>query len=137
MYNDATNYIVDRMRPMFRFNFSLNVANAVVVARELNYTKLHLKVLANPYDTIKVRTDAILRQLVLLTGQSIDTTILLRHLPGQKNIIEYYTESIRDTVGYIPGRSIRRITGDTLVAGMADTVYHSKVIPNSAQIPRQ
>jgi len=107
-----------------------------VRGRELNYTKLHLKVLANPFDTIKVRTNAI-RQATLIRGQSIDTMILLRHLPNQQNIIDYYTESIRDTVGFIPGTYIRRIIKDTLQTGMADTIYHNKIITNSSLMPRQ
>lgn len=138
VYNNQTNYVIDNTQPLFKFNYSTNVSNAVVRGRELNYTKLHLKVLVNPFDTIKVRTTAI-RQVTLLKGQSIDTTILVRHLPNQQNIIEYYTESIRDTIGFIPGpgTSIRRIYRDTLQTGMADTIYHSKTIPNSSLIPRQ
>ncbi len=136
VYNSQTNYVIDNSQPLFKFNYSTNVSSAIVRGRELNYTKLHLKVLANPFDTIKVRTNAI-RQITLLIGQTIDTTILVRHLPNQQNVIEYYTESIRDTVSFIPGTSIRRITRDTLQTGMADTIYHNKTIPNSSQIPRQ
>ena len=136
VYNSQTNYVIDNTQPLFKFNYSTNVTNAVVRGRELNYIKLHLKVLTNPFDTIKVRTTAI-RQVTLVKGQSIDTTILLRQLPNEQNMIEYYTESIRDTVGYIPGQSIRRITRDTLQTGFADTLFHSKIIANSSLIPRQ
>jgi hypothetical protein len=136
VYNNETNYVMDITQPMFKFNYSTSVSNAVVRGRELNYTKLHLKVLVNPFDTIKVMSKAN-RQEILIRGQSVDTILFVRHLPNQPNIIEYYTESIRDTVGYIMGTSIRRTTRDTLQTGMADTIYHSKTIPNSSYMPRK
>lgn len=143
VYNNQSNYVIDNTQPIFKFNYSTNVSNAVVRGRELNYIKVHLKVLTNPFDTIKVRTSAI-GQVTLLKGQSIDTTILLRHLPNEQNRIEYYTESTRDTVGLVansspngPITSIRRVIKDTLNANFSDTINISKTIPNSSLIPRQ
>lgn len=144
VYNNQTNYVIDNTQPLFKFNYSTNVSNAVVRGRELNFTKIHLKVLRNPFDTFLVRTSAI-RQVTLLKGQSIDTTIFVRHLPNELNKIEYYTQSTRDTVGLAaansnpngPFTSIRRIIRDTLNANLADTISISKTIQNSSLIPRQ
>jgi hypothetical protein len=144
-YDDQSNYIIDRTEQMFKFNYALNVKNAVVKARELNYTKIHLTVLENPYDTFFVRIDALIRQVSLIKGQSIDTIIYVRHLPGEQNIISYYTESLRDTAGLAElnidpfGRlySITRMLNDTIMANMAETLYISKTIPNSLLMPRQ
>jgi len=144
VYNSQTNYVIDNTQPLFKFNYSTNISNAVVRGRELNFTKIRLKVLTNPFDTFLVRTTAI-RQVTLLKGQSIDTTILVRHLPNEQNRIEYYTESTRDTIGLAaansnpngPFTSIRRIIRDTLNANLADTINISKTISNSSLMPRQ
>ena len=132
---NSTNYTIDYRNRMFKFNYSTNVSNARVRGRELNYTQLHLKVLANPYDSIMVMTSA-LPHYTLLIGQTIDTTIVLRHLPNEENIIEYFTESPRDTVGLIPGRLYRRSLRDTIHPGLEETYNHSKTIPNCALMPR-
>lgn len=143
-YSNLTNYVIDNLQPMYKFNYSRNVKNAVVRARELNFTKVHLKIISNPFDSFLVRTSA-LRQVTLIKGQSIDTSILLRHLPNEQNGVEYYTEATRDTVGLAaansnpngPFTSIRRIIRDTIFAGLADTIFINKTISNSSLMPRQ
>ena len=143
-YGNLTNYVIDNLQPMYKFNYSRNVTNAIVRARELNFTKVYLKVISNPFDSFLVRTSA-LRQATLIKGQSIDTIILLRHLPNEQNRVEYYTEATRDTVGLAaansnpngPFTSIRRILRDTIIAGLADTIFINKTISNSSLIPRQ
>ncbi len=144
VYGTQTNYVIDYTQPIFKFNYSTNVTNAVVKGRELNYTKVHLKVITNPFDTFFVSTNA-LRQATLVKGQSIDTTIILRHLPNQQNQISYYTQSIRDTVGLAALNSnpnghmfsVRRVLSDTFTANMADTINFNKTILNSLSMPRQ
>ena len=140
VYNNQTNYVIDYTQPLFKFNYSTNISNAVVRGRELNFTKIRLKVLANPFDTFLVRTDVLIRIATLIKGQSIDTTIIVRHLPNQQNVIQYYTESLRDTVGLaalnsnpnVHLYSVRRMLADTINAGMSDTLYLNKTIQNRA-----
>ena len=145
VYNNQTNYVIDYTQPLFKFNYSTNISNAVVRGRELNFTKIRLKVLVNPFDTFLVRTDVLVRIATLIKGQSIDTTIIVRHLPNQQNVIQYYTESLRDTVGLaalnsnpnVHLYSVRRMLADTINAGMSDTLYLNKTIQNSFTMPRQ
>ena len=67
VYKSQTNYIIDNTQPVFKFNYSTNVSNAVVKGRELNFTKIRLKVLKNPFDTFLIRTTAI-KNVILLKG---------------------------------------------------------------------
>lgn len=142
--NSQTNYVTDNTQPIFKFNYSKNVKNATVKGRELNYTKIHLRVITNPYDTFLVRTSA-LPIVTLIKGQTIDTTIIVRHLPNQQNIIQYYTEAFQDTIGMAtlnanPNQhmySVRRMISDLINAGMTDTLYVNKTISNSLLMPRQ
>ena len=144
-YNyNQTNYVIDYSEPIFKFNYSTNVRNAKVKGRELNFTKIHLKVDSNPFDSFYIRVSA-LGIPTLIKGQVIDATITVRHLPNEINIFEYYTESLRDTVGlaalnsnpYVHLYSIRRSLSDTIIANMADTLYLTKTIANSMSMPRQ
>jgi len=143
-YSRQINYVIDWTEPVFKFNYSHHVTNAKVKGRELNYTRINLKVLSNPFDSFMVETNAVYLK-TLVTGQSIDTTILVRHLPNSQNIIRYYTESLRDTVGlaalntdpYKHMFSITRAIYDTVYAGMEDTIFINKTILNSGVMPRQ
>ena len=116
---------------MYKFNYSIDVKNAIVKARELNYTKLHLKVMQNPYDTFIVKTSVASGQLTYVKGQSFDTVVYLRHLPSFQNIIYYRTE--RNTVDSF---FIRREIRDTVNAGMADTLFINKTINSTYSMPR-
>ena len=144
-YGNQTNYVVDNLEPMFKFNYSTSISNAVVKARELNYTKVHLKVTANPYDSFYLNTSAS-GVASLVIGQSIDTTITVRHLPNEKNYFKYFTQSLRDTIGLAALNSnpdpnthhfgVLRFVIDTITANMSDTITISKTFPNSLLIPR-
>lgn len=144
-YCSQINYVVDNLEPMFKFNYSTSISNAVVKARELNYTKVHLKVTVNPYDSFYLRTSAS-GVASLVIGQSIDTTIVVRHLPNEKNYFEYFTQSLRDTIGLANLNSnpdpnthhfgVLRIITDTIMTNMSDTITINKTFPNSLLIPR-
>ena len=144
-YGAETNYVADPAEPIYKFNTSRQISNAVVRARELNFTRVELRVLNNPFDTFLVRSSADIRRVTLLRGQSIDTTIVLRHLPMAQNRIEYYTEARRDTAGLAaananpngPFTSIRRMVRDTIQADLRDTIFIRRVINNSLEMPRQ
>ena len=143
-YGTQTNYVLDYTQPIFKFNYLTNVTNAIVKGRELNYTQIHIKVISNPFDTIFVKTSAS-EQKTMITGLSIDTTIIVRHLPNQLNTIAYYTESLRDTVGLAALNSnpnthwfsITRAIYDSINANMSDTIFVNKTIINSLLMPRQ
>ncbi|MFP5042915.1 hypothetical protein [Parasediminibacterium sp. JCM 36343] len=143
-YRDNENYVIDNYYPMFKLNYSTNTSNAVARARELNYSKIHLKVLNNPYDSFYIRTYAQYKP-ILIIGQSIDTTVVLRHLPNQLNSFQYYTEAYRDTIGLAAlnsnpnghSFSIRRMLNDSFTTNMDDTIFINKTILNSLSMPRQ
>jgi hypothetical protein len=143
VYGDQNNYVVDRSDPMYKLNYARNVTNAVVKARELNYIRIQLKVDENPFDSFYVRIDSRVSE-ALIIGQTIDTSILLRHLPGGQTRIQFYTSSRRDTAGLAalnanlvtPRYSIQRTLVDTIYPDMRDTIFFSKTISNSLNMPR-
>ena len=144
-YGNGINYVIDYTQKEFKFNYQTNISNAVVKARELNYTKVHLKVTTNPYDSFYLRTSAS-GITTLIIGQSIDTTIIVRHLPAENNYFEYSTKSPRDTIGLAALNSnidpnthhfgVLRIVTDTITANMSDTINLSKTFTSSLLIPR-
>jgi hypothetical protein len=145
-YGNEMNYVIDVREPIYKFNYRIKIKDAVVKARELNYTKVHLKVITNPYDSFYVRPNTLgFRRPVLTIGQSIDTTVLIRHIPNEFNVFQFYTEAFRDTIGLgalnsIPNSrkySIRRMVADTVWVGLQDTFSITKTIINSLDMPRQ
>ena len=131
-YGDNENYVIDNYYPMFKLNYSTNISNAVVRARELNFTKIKLKVLSNPYDTFIVRTSAAFGQINYIKGHSIDTIIYVRHLPNMQNVIFYRTESNTPDSFFI-----RRQVTDTFSATLGDTVFLNKTINSVYSMPKQ
>lgn len=145
-YGSEMNYVIDVKEPIYKFMYRKRISDAVVKARELNYTKVHLKVIRNPYDSFYVRPNTHgFRRSVLVIGQSIDTTVLIRHIPNEFNVFQFYTEAKRDTIGLralnsIPNSrtySIRRMVEDTVWVRLQDTFSISKTILNSLDMPRQ
>lgn len=130
-YANSENYVVDNYSPMFKFNYATNVSNAVVRARELNFTKINLKVSSNPYDTFIVRTSSAFEQITYIKGHTIDTTIYVRHLPDSKNVIYYRTER-NTTDSFFIQREIR----DTVSANMKDTISINKTIISTYSMPK-
>src|SRR5579864_2808412 len=51
-FTGQTNYVVDVLHPLYPFNYSHQLNNVNLSARELNYARVNLKVQANPYDTL-------------------------------------------------------------------------------------
>lgn len=142
-YNNQSTYIADPYFPFSRLNRKKTVTNIVVKGRELNYLKIHLIVQGNPFDSFYVRNGSF--DPLLIMGQAIDTTIILRHLPREPLFINYYTQAIRDTAGLAAlnsnpyGRrySVRRAIIDTSFADLSDTIRINKTISNALSMPRQ
>lgn len=137
------NYVADPYSPISKLNFKRTVNNAIIKGRELNYLKIHLTVLSNPFDSFYVRNFWF--DPVLIKGQNIDTIITLRHIPGEQLIISYYTDALRDTAGLAalnsnPGGhlySVMRAINDTSLADFSDTIRIYKTISSSLAMPRQ
>lgn len=147
-YGNESNYVIDFKEPIYKCNYRKNIADAIVKARELNYTKIQLKVISNPFDSFYVRAYTFgFRRPVLVIGQSIDTTIIIRHLPNEWNVFQFYTEALRDTAGLVALNSdpnpnsrkytIRRMVADSLFVDLRDTFVVAKVISSSLNMPRQ
>ncbi len=135
-YSSQENYVVDTDNPLSYFNSFNDKTNIVVKGRELNYTKLHLKVLSNPFDTLTLRFVANF-DFHTVIGNSVDTTLILRTIPNHRNDFEYWIYSFKDTVGLGAGSYPRwRMLRDTLNIQLADTTYSNKTIVNTLSIPR-
>jgi hypothetical protein len=133
-YTSQNNYVVDVVHPLYPFNYSRLLRNVALRARELNYARINLKVLSNPYDTLYLDVSTTYGELFLrnlFIGKSIDTFILTRYLPDATNTFEYQilSRQLLDS-----GWFIRRMT-DTLAAKMDDTITISKTINSAYDIP--
>ncbi|MBA3675237.1 MAG: hypothetical protein H0W75_09855 [Chitinophagaceae bacterium] len=111
-----------------QFPFANNSSNVRLKSQELNFLKLNLKVDFNRYDTFYIYpSHGVSKRLI---GRSIDTTVLLKVLPNDKNIITYQIMAIRNDSG-----AIYRRLRDTLNVGLADTTNTSKRILSTYQMP--
>lgn len=138
-------YVIDWNTPEFKFNFQKQIKDARVPGRELNFTRLHLKVDHNPLDSFFIKT-AYLEVPILLRGKIIDTILYIRHLPQAENTLRFYVESRRDTIGLAqanrdvpPGGRFfyaNRTLEALYVADLSDTFNLVKYIPDVMQIPR-
>lgn len=133
-YTSQENYVIDAYHPEFRFNFLQQINNVSLKARELNYARVNLKVLSNPYDTLFFDVSTIYGELRLryrLTGRTIDTSILTRYLPNSQNNFWYQilATQLLDSGGYIR----RKI--DTLNTNLIDTIVISKTINSTYDLP--
>lgn len=148
VYDEDASYVPDFRERIYRCNQRKNITDAVVKARELNFTKVRLTILANPFDSFYVRALTYgFRRPVLAVGKTIDTTLIIRHLPNELNVFQFYTESLRDTVGLAALNSnpannarrytIRRMVEDSLLVDLQDTFRISKRIANTLDMPRQ
>lgn len=144
-FSSAQPYVIDVANPMFKFNFQQQIKNARVPARELNFTRLHLKVDHNPFDTFFVQS-AYFSPPILLKGKTLDTVLYLRHLPQAENMLRLYVESRRDTIGLaqankdvpLGGRFFysNRTIEELYQADLRDTFPLFKYIPDVLNIPR-
>ena len=134
-YTSQNNYVVDIFHPLYPFNYSHQLNNVAVSARELNYARVNLKVLSNPYDTLYLDVSTTYGELFLrnqFVGASIDTSFLTRYLPNATNVFEYKILSTRivDSATMF----IRRMP-DTLQPTTKDTIVISKTIYTTYDIP--
>lgn len=140
---NQSNYVADPYQYIYKLNYKKSVSNAVVRGRELNYLKIHLQVFNNPFDSFYVISYYF--DPVLIKGQTIDTTLILRHLPNERVIIGYYTQAVRDTAGLVALNSntnghiysVRREINDTLFADLSDTLRINRSISNTLLMPRR
>jgi hypothetical protein len=134
-YTGQTNCVVDVLHPLYPFNYSHQLDNIAISARELNYVRINLRVLSNPYDSLwlDISTNSgelFLRHLIF--GTSIDTSILTRCLPNAVNNFEYKILAVR--LEDSSSNFIRRIA-DTINVSFVDTVVVSKTIKSTYNIP--
>lgn len=134
-YTRQNNYVVDVSHPLYPFNYSRQLDNVMVSARELNYARVNLKVLSNPYDTLYLDIGTTYGELFLrnqFAGKSIDTSFLTRYLPGTNIFFEYKILSTRivDSATMF----LRRMR-DTLQSTTKDTILISKTINTTYNIP--
>ncbi len=129
-FND---FIPDRFYLLYAFDFKTRLSDVVISARELNFMKIHLSVLSNPYDTLLLFINpsyVAAGQEFDLYGNTIDTTILARSLPLGQNFIYYtiITSQLRDSV-------LCRTETDTITSNLSDTFNIQKNISSAYDIP--
>ncbi|WP_298296241.1 hypothetical protein [Hydrotalea sp.] len=134
-YTNQTNYVIDISHPIYIFDYSYQLTDVALKARELNYARVNLKVLSNPYDTLYLDVSTTYGELFLrnrFIGRSVDTSFLTRYLPNTTNIFEYKILSSRivDSATMF----IRRMP-DTLQSVLKDTIVISKIINTTYNIP--
>ena len=134
-YSNQTNYVIDISHPIYIFNYSHQLNNVALKARELNYARVNLKVLSNPYDTLFLDVGTAYGELFLrnqFIGTSVDTSFLIRYLPNATNVFEYQILSTR--IVDSSTMFIRQMP-DTLQPVMKDTIVISKTINTTYDIP--
>ena len=134
-FTSQNNFVVDIKHPFYPFKYSHQLNNVELRARELNYARINLKVLSNPYDTLYLDVSTTYGELFLrhiLVGNSLDTSFLTRYLPGEINFFEYKILSSR--VVDSATMYIRRMR-DTMTSTMVDTAIISKSINSTYDIP--
>ncbi len=125
--------IPDRMNLFYEFDFKTQLSDVAISARELNFMKIHLSVLSNPYDTLLLYVNpsyAAAGQEYDFYRNTIDTTILARSLPLGQNFIYYtiITSQLRDSV-------LCRTETDTITTNLSDTFDIQKNISSAYDIP--
>jgi hypothetical protein len=125
--------IPDRMHLFYAFDFKTQLSDIAISARELNFMKIHLRLLSNPYDTLLLFVNpsfALAQQEYDLYGNIIDTTLLARSLPEGQNFVSYtiIPTQLRDSVLF------REVT-DTIITNLSDTFAIQKNISSAYDIP--
>lgn len=111
-----------------QFYFSNNSTGVQLQTRELNFLELKLVIDYNHYDTFYIYPSQGAYKRLL--GRTIDTTILLKVLPNNINLITYMIESIGNDSGAVYRKII-----DTIFCGMPDTTNISKRISSTYLMP--
>jgi hypothetical protein len=111
-----------------QFYFTNNATNVRLKTQELNFLKLNLKVDYNRYDTFYIYpSQGLSKQLI---GRNIDTTLTLKVLPNNSNILTYRILYR----GADTAIMFRRLS-DTFNIGIADTTNISKRIISTYNMP--
>lgn len=111
-----------------QFYFSNNATNVRLKTQELNFLKLNLKVDFNRYDTFYIYpSQGFSKQLF---GRNIDTTLILKVLPNNTNILTY-----RILYRGADTAILFRRLSDTFNVNMADTTNISKRIISTYNMP--
>lgn len=132
---NSENYLPDPSQPLYKFNSAYDLNSIIISARELHKAMVRLQIISNPYDTLLFRINSTSGQTIAeyqLFGKSIDATLETRYLPLSKNIFEY---SVRTLSLIDSATNYLRITTDTLNPGNADSVFISKKINSTYDIP--
>jgi hypothetical protein len=111
-----------------QFPFSAGAANIKLKSQELNFLRLALKVNTNPYDTLFLYPSHGFGARII--SRTIDTSIILKVLPNNRNILTYQIIAI----GRDSGAVYRRLR-DTFNIGLVDTTFAAKTILNTYQMP--
>jgi hypothetical protein len=133
-YTSQNNYVVDVVHPLYPFNYSRLLRNVALRARELNYARINLKVLSNPYDSLYLYISTAAGELFiqnLFIGASIDTSILSHYLPEALNTFQFEISSAQLLDS---GMQIRTLT-DSITAKMQDTITISQTFNSAYDIP--
>jgi hypothetical protein len=104
--------------------------NKIIYARELNYARIHMKMLYNVLDTLDCRVYNYSQADVyfFVIGKRIDTTILLKCLkPGEKNFI-YYGVTDYWTIHGIDSEFHQLDIEDSLFPHISDTLSIERTI---------
>ena len=111
-----------------QYHFAYNSTDVRLIAQELNFLKLNLKVDYNRYDTFYVYSNYAYQTQLL--GRSIDATVYLKVLPNNENVVTYQI-LYRGSDTSILFRTLR----DTMNVGLTDTTTITKRIFSTYQMP--
>ena len=133
---NTENYLPVPGYALYKFNFTYDLNNITINAIQLHKAFVTLQITSNPYDTLLFRIySASSGQSIAeyqFFGKSIDVTLDTRYLPLSKNIFEY---SVRSSALIDSASGYMRITADTLDLGNVDSVFISKKINSTYELP--
>jgi hypothetical protein len=130
------NYLPDPYHTIYPFSHVYNLKDLQISARKLNYAKVSLQILSNPYDTLLFRIFDSPSGLEIARCQffarKIDTILNIRYLPLSATVFEYSVRTlslIDSSSGYF------RITSDTLNLYNANTILVSNKFNSTYDVP--
>lgn len=132
-FTSQDNFAADVYHAVYPFNYKDNLTGVGVRARQLSVFALDLKVQSNPYDTfylIALTPHGEYSNRYLVTGPSIDTTILTRCLPNSFNSIHYEVSRRFPDSGWVT-----RFAVDSVPTAPGDTTRFSKTIGSTYSLP--
>lgn len=129
------NYVMDINHRLHKFNYSHELNNVAVNARELNYLRVNLKIDANPYDTLYFDMYSNYGAFALhnrIFGAKADTSFLTRYLPNATTYFYYKILSAPKRAG---DTGVYRLLLDSIPPGANDTLVFSKTIHSTNDLP--